>query len=355
MAPQRDYYGVLEVAEGATTDEIKKAFRRLAKLHHPDRNPNNPQASERFKEINEAHDVLSDPEKRRKYDQLRKYGAYAGTGPRARSAGDGGADFDIGSFGGLGDLFSSIFGGRGAGTREDVDETVETTLRIPFRVAALGGKIPVTLPMAEVCPTCGGKGGAPGATISTCPECHGRGTISFGQGGFAVNRPCPVCRGKGKVPSQRCPTCQGAGDVRIDKRLMINIPPGTDDGTRLRLKGQGARGRGDIVVVIDVEPDRFFRREGGGLDVTGVVPINLAQAMLGTRIKVRTLDGKRVVLKVPAGTQHGQRFCIAGQGIEKNGRRGDQYVEVHVAVPDHLTPEQEAAVRAFAEKAGIKY
>jgi len=143
--------------------------------------------------------------------------------------------------------------------------------------------------------------------------------------------------------------------VQIDKRLMINIPPGTDDGTRLRLKGQGARGRGDIVVVIDVEPDRFFRREGGGLDVTGVVPINLAQAMLGTRIKVRTLDGKRVVLKVPPGTQHGQRFRIAGQGIEKNGRRGDQYVEIRVEVPEQLTPEQEAAAKAFAEKAGMKY
>jgi len=215
--------------------------------------------------------------------------------------------------------------------------------------------VPVTLRMPEVCPTCGGSGGAPGATFSTCPECRGRGTISFGQGGFAVTRPCPVCRGRGKVPSQRCPTCQGAGDVQIDKRLMINIPPGTDDGTRLRLKGQGARGRGDIVVVIDVEPDRFFRREGGGLDVTGVVPINLAQAMLGTRIKVRTLDGKRVVLKVPPGTQHGQRFRIAGQGIEKNGRRGDQYVEIRVEVPEQLTPEQEAAAKAFAEKAGMKY
>jgi molecular chaperone DnaJ len=353
MAPQRDYYGVLEVAESATTDEIKKAFRRLAKLHHPDRNPNNPQASERFKEINEAHDVLSDPEKRRKYDQLRKYGAYAGTGPRARSGGDVGADFDIGSFGGLGDLFSSIFGGRGAGTREEVDETVETTLRIPFRIAALGGKIPVTLPMAEVCPTCGGKGGAPGATISTCPECHGRGTISFGQGGFAVNRPCPVCRGKGRVPSERCKTCGGAGDVRIDKRLIITVEPGTEDGTRVRLKGQGARGRGDVVVVFQVDADPFFRREG--LDVLCVVPINVAQAMLGSRIKVRTIDGKHVVLKIPAGTQNGQKFRIAGQGIEKNGKRGDQYVEVKIELPEKLTPEQEAAAKSFAEKAGLKY
>jgi len=155
------------------------------------------------------------------------------------------------------------------------------------------------------------------------------------------------------VPAQRCPTCQGSGEVRAQKHLTITIPPGTEDGTRLRLKGQGAKGRGDIVVVIQVEPDRFFRREG--LDVVGVVPINLAQALLGSKIKVRTLDGKRVVLKVPPGTQHGQKFRIPGQGIERNGRRGDQYVEIHVQIPEKLTPEQEAAVREFAEKSGMKH
>src|SRR5437867_2433067 len=269
MASQRDYYQILGVSETATTDEIKKAFRRLAKQHHPDRNPNNPQAAERFKEINEAHDVLSDADKRRKYDQLRRYGAYAGAARPSDGAG-GAIDFDLSdlsSFGGLGDIFSSIFGRRGGGggaggSLREEEEEIETTVSIPFRVAALGGKVPVTLRMPEVCPTCGGSGG---------------------------------------------------------------------------------------------EPDRFFRREGGGLDVTGVVPINLAQAMLGTRIKVRTLDGKRVVLKVPPGTQHGQRFRIAGQGIEKNGRRGDQYVEIRVEVPEQLTPEQEAAAKAFAEKAGMKY
>src|SRR6266536_2148016 len=342
MAQQRDYYQVLGVAETATTDEIKKAFRRLAKQHHPDRNPNNPQAADRFKEINEAHDVLSDADKRRKYDQLRRYGAFAGAvaggGWRGPAGGggdaDSGADFDLsdlGSFGGLGDLFSSIFGRRGAGPPLEEEDEIETTVSIPFRVAALGGKVPVTLTMPQVCPTCGGSGGAPGATFSTCPECHGRGTISFGQGGFAVTRPCPVCRGRGKVPSQRCPTCQGSGEVRVEKHLAITIPAGTEDGTRLRLKGQGAKGRGDIVVAIQVEPDRFFRREG--LDVIGVVPINLAQALLGSKIKVRTLDGKRVVLKVPPGTQHGQKFRIPGQGIERNGRRGDQYVEIHVQIP----------------------
>ncbi len=284
MAPQRDYYQVLGVAETATTDEIKKAFRRLAKQHHPDRNPNNPQSAERFKEINEAHDVLSDADKRKKYDQLRRYGAFAGSGGGSRRGpggpgDDSGADFDLSdlsSFGGLGDIFSSIFGRRGGAKEPDVEE-IETTVAIPFRVAALGGKVPITLTMSEVCPTCGGKGAAPGATISTCPECKGRGTISFGQGGFAVNRPCPVCRGKGTVPSQRCGTCQGSGEVRVEKRINVTIPPGTEDGTRVRLKDQGAKGRGDVVVQIQVEPDRFFRREG--LDVICVVPITLAQAM----------------------------------------------------------------------------
>src|SRR5882672_8979405 len=234
MAAQRDYYQVLGVAETATTDEIKKAFRRLAKQHHPDRNPNNPQAADRFKEINEAHDVLSDADKRKKYDQLRRYGAFAGAGgggSRRGGSDDSGADFDLsdlGSCGGLGDIFSSIFGRRG-GAKEPEAEEIETTVAIPFRVAALGGKVPITLTLSEVCPTCGGRGAAPGATISTCPECKGRGTISFGQGGFAVNRPCPVCRGKGKVPSERCPTCHGSGDVRVEKRLMITVPPGTDD------------------------------------------------------------------------------------------------------------------------------
>ena len=363
MAAPRDYYHIMGVAETATTEEIKKAFRRLAKQFHPDRNPNNAHAAERFKEISEANEVLSDPAKRKKYDELRRYGAFAGAGAgwEGRRPGPGGgagppADFDVsdlGSFGGLGDLFSSIFGRRGEGRAPELDEEIETTITIPFRVAALGGRIPVTLPLTEVCPTCSGSGGAPGAKISTCPECRGRGTVSFGQGGFAVNRPCPVCRGKGTVPSEPCPTCRGSGEVRVEKRLTITVPPATEDGARVRLKGEGTKSRGDIVAVFQVEPDRFFRREG--LDVVCVVPINVAQAMLGTKIKVKTLDGRRVVLRVPPGTQHAQRFRIAGQGIERNGRRGDQYVDVRVEIPEHLTPEQEAAAREFAEKTGIKW
>src|SRR5213593_5085557 len=359
MAASKDYYQVLGVSEIATVDEIKKAFRRLAKQYHPDRNPK-AQAAERFKEINEAHDVLSDPEKRKKYDQLRRYGAFAGRGAGPGGGGGGaygnaGVDFDLsdlGSFGGLGDLFSSIFGRRGSGRTEEEDE-IEVAVAIPFRVAALGGRVPIVLPMAEVCPTCSGSGAAPGATLSTCPECRGRGVISFGQGGFAVNRPCPVCRGRGRVPSERCRTCGGSGEVRVEKRLVLTVPAGTEDGTKLRLRGQGTKGKGDVVVMLQVEADRFFRRDG--LDVIATVPINVAQAMLGSKIKVKTLDGRRVVLKIPPGTKPGQKFRIAGQGIEKNGRRGDQYVEVHVDIPEHLTPEQEEALKAFAERSGMRY
>ncbi len=363
MAQQKDYYRVLGVPEAATADEIKKAYRRLAKKFHPDRNQGDKAASERFKEISEAHSVLSDAEKRKQYDRLRKYGAFAGGGSRnPRGGGPAGGpnvkfeEFDLGGFGGLGDLFSSIFGGEGKKAETGRGESVEVIVTIPFRVAALGGKVPVSVPVTESCPTCGGSGAAPGAQLSTCVECKGSGQVSFGYGGFAVKRPCPACRGKGRIPSQRCGTCQGAGDVRIEKRLMIDVPPGTDDGTRLRLKGQGpkgAAGAGDLIVAFQVEPDRFFTREG--LDVVGRVPINVAQAMLGTKLKVRTLDGKHVVLKVPPGTTAGKKFRIKGQGIEKNGNRGDQIVEVDLEVPGKLTPEQEAKLKAFADATGLRY
>ncbi len=359
MAQQKDYYRTLGVPEAATADEIKKAYRRLAKKYHPDRNQGDKAAGERFKEISEAHSVLSDAEKRTQYDRLRKYGAFAGGAPRSPRGGGAGPNVkfeEFGGFGGLGDLFSSIFGGEGKKPDTGRGESVEVVVTIPFRVAALGGKVPVTVPVTESCPTCHGSGAAPGAQFTTCAECKGSGQVSFGYGGFAVKRPCPACRGKGRIPSQRCGTCQGAGDVRVEKRLMIDVPPGTDDGTRLRLKEQGPRGAsgaGDLIVAFQVEPDRFFARDG--LDVICRVPINVVQATLGTRLKVRTVDGKHVVLKVPPGTQPGKKFRIKGQGIEKNGARGDQLVEVEIGVPGKLTPDQEAKLKAFADAAGLRY
>jgi len=364
----QDFYQILGVADSASQDEIKKAYRRLAKQYHPDANPNNPKAAERFKEISEAHAVLSDTEKRAQYDRMRRLGAFDGAargGARAGARGPGGGrgagqpmeeGIDFGDFGGLGDIFSSIFG---RGRREEtVAEALETVVEIPFRVAVLGGKVPVTLAVTENCPTCHGTGGAPGSTMSTCPECNGRGTISFGQGGFSVNRPCPMCRGRGKIPSQPCPTCAGVGEVRTERRVVISVPPGTETGARVRLRGQGQTSRpggapGDLLVTFQVLPDRFFHREG--LDIVCEVTINIAQAVLGTRLRVRTIDGKKVMLRIPPGTQPGRKFRIKGQGIEKNGRRGDQLVAVQVTIPSEPTPEQQEYFKKFADAAGLRY
>jgi molecular chaperone DnaJ len=366
--PSKDFYQVLGVSDSASQAEIKKAYRRLAKQYHPDANPDNAAAAERFKEISEAHSVLSDADKRKQYDQMRRLGAFDGSaarGPRAgagaRGGGARGPDIDMegmdfGDFGGLGDIFSSIFGrGRQEAPRAEV---IETVVEVPFRVATLGGKVPVRLQVTETCPTCAGSGGAPGATWSTCPECNGRGTISFGQGGFAVNRPCPQCRGRGQIPSQPCPTCRGAGEIRTERDVVITVPPATETGTRVRIRGQGEPGRpggppGDLLVTFQVQPDRFFRREG--LDIVCEVPLNLAQAALGTRLRVRTLDGKKVMLRIPGGTQPGRKFRIKGQGVEKNGVRGDQLVQVNVTVPEQLTPEQQDLLRRFAESAGLAF
>jgi len=367
----KDFYQVLGVSDSASQDEIKKAYRKLAKQYHPDANPNNAGAAERFKEISEAHSTLSDPDKRKQYDQMRRYGAFdgmprrpAGAGAR-RGGGAGGMGpddaqgFDFGDLGGLGDIFSSMFGrGRRPGGAEPEGDTLEAVVEVPFRVAMLGGKIPVTLPVTETCPTCTGSGGAPGATFSTCPECQGRGTISFGQGSFAVSRPCPQCRGRGNIPSEKCPTCRGAGEVRTERKIVITVPSGTETGSRVLLRGQGQPSSpggppGDLIITFQVQPDRFFRREG--LDIVAEVPINLAQATLGTRLRVRTLDGKKVLLRIPPGTQPGRRFRIKGQGIEKNGRKGDQLVGIQVTVPDKLTPEQEELMKRFAESAGLPH
>ena len=378
MAQNKDFYAVLGVSASATQDEIKKQYRKLAARYHPDKNPNDAKAADRFKEISEAYQVLGDAERRKQYDQMRQLGAFGGFGgrpggarPGAGTAGggfQGGGnfrfeDFDIGGLGGLGDIFSSMFGGGATGARGRTREPergqdVEMQIEVPFRVAALGGKVPVELEVNEECPTCHGSGAAPGAKLQTCPECSGRGTISFGQGGFAVQRPCPMCLGRGQVPTERCPTCNGAGEVRTRKKVLITVPPGADNGSRIRLKGQGGRGErngptGDLLITFQVEPDRFFRREG--LDVIAPVPINIAQATLGSRISVRTLDGKRVAIRIPPGTSNGKRFRVRGQGLEREGAKGDLIVQVDVQVPEKLTEDQERAMKEFAEASGLKY
>ena len=380
MANGKDYYQVLGVSSTATADEIKKQYRRLAKQHHPDANQNDPKAAERFKEISEAHNVLGDPEKRKEYDDMRRLGAFGGMsgfgGARASSRpGPSGAarpgqpgagtfnDFDVGGIGGLGDLFSSMFGGTaGAGRQRargpERGQSIEQTVDVPFRVAAVGGKVPVDIEVNEECATCHGNGAAPGAQLRPCGECSGRGVISFGQGGFAVNRPCPVCAGRGNVPTERCATCRGTGDTRVSRKVRISVPSGAETGAKVRLKGQGGKGAagglaGDLVITFAVTPDRFYKRDG--LDLVATVPINVAQATLGSRISVKTLDDKKVAIRIPPGTSAGKRFKITGQGIEKDGKKGDLLVEVTITVPETLTEAQEKAMREFAEAGGMKF
>ncbi|MDQ6925944.1 MAG: molecular chaperone DnaJ [Candidatus Eremiobacteraeota bacterium] len=383
MAQNSDYYAVLGVSPTADAKEIKKQYRRLAKQYHPDANNNDEKAAERFKEISEAYTVIGDAEKRKQYDEMRRLGAFGGFGGGGARAGGtraggfgaqgfpgGGSgtqfDFsnvDVGGMGGFSDIFSSIFGatrGGTAGARRGPEpgQTVELTIEVPFRTAALGGKVPVELEVSEECPTCHGSGAAPGATLKQCPECDGRGTISFGQGGFAVNRPCPLCLGRGQIPSEPCPTCRGAGQVRTRRTVNVTVPAGADTGTRVRLKGQGGRGDqgappGDLVITFQVLPDRLFRREG--LDVIATIPVNVAQATLGSKMQVRTLDGTKVAIRIPAGTSSGRRLRVRGQGIAKGEQRGDMIVELRVTVPKGLTAEQQEKMREFADAAGLKF
>ncbi len=381
MAQTKDFYSVLGVSSSASQDEIKKAYRKLAKQYHPDANANDPKSAERFKEISEANNVVGDAAKRKQYDEMRRLGAFegfsgarggsgGGFGGRPGAGGPGAAGFDfnnvdIGGLGGLGDLFSSIFnqsgrtaGAAGRGRAPERGQSVETQVEVPFRTAVTGGKIPVTLEVTEECPTCHGSGAAPTATMKICPECSGRGTVSFGQGSFAVNRPCPVCLGRGQVPSQPCPTCNGSGEVRTRKKVMIAVPAGSDTGTKVRLKGQGGKGAnggpaGDLIVEFVVHPDRFFKREGK--DLVATVPLNIAQATLGSKISVRTIDEKKVALRIPPGTPSGKRFRVRGQGVQKGQEKGDLIVEVTIATPEHLTEEQEKMMREFAEAGGLKY
>jgi molecular chaperone DnaJ len=377
---EKDFYAVLGVSDKATQEEIKKKYRSLASKHHPDKNPNDPKAADTFKAISEAYTTLGDKEKRKHYDDMRRLGAFGGFGggaARGGGAGRPGAAYgyppggaqggnvrfedlgDLGGLGGLGDIFSSMFGGGQRGGAQNArprgpqrGQDIESTLTIPFRTAAQGGKVQVEMDVTEECPTCHGSGAAPGAQMVKCEECNGRGTISFGQGGFAVQRPCPVCLGRGQVPTERCPTCAGAGEVRARRKVTITVPPGVDTGTRLRMKGQGGKGSkggpaGDLLISFDVQPDRFYKREG--LDLIAPVKINIAQATLGSKISVKTLDGKKVSIKIPPGTTPGKRLRVRGQGIEKDAARGDLIVEVDVMVPDKLTPEQEDAMKKFAE------
>ena len=375
MAGQaKDFYEVLGVEEKASQEAIKKAYRKLAKKHHPDANLGDAKAAERFKDIGEAYSVLSDATKRKQYDQMRKLGAFGfgrggGAGTSARRPAPGaetGFSFDDlqGGFGNISDLFSSLFdlgkkpGGGGTRTAKEKGQNVEYVVEIPFLTALRGGRISVDVAITEDCATCAGVGAKPGTELRRCSECGGTGHVAFGQGGFAVKRPCPACFGRGTIPEAPCPSCAGSGTVRQHRKIQLNVTPGIDTGSKVRLSGQGERGRnggppGDLIITYKVQPHRFFRREG--LDIHVTVPINIVQATLGSKIRVRTVGGKKVVLRIPAGTQSGTKFRIRGQGVTKGERIGDHYVEVSIEVPDKLTEEEQRAMEEFAEASGLKH
>ena len=368
----KDFYKTLGVSDEASQEEIKKTYRTLAKKYHPDANPGDAKSDERFKEVGEAYGVLSDPEKRKQYDNMRRLSSFGfGRGRAAPRGGGfetqpgGGFSFeDLQGFGGLGDIFSSIFdrGSKGPdspkpkGPRKG--QNVEYVVEISFKTAVYGGKISIEVPITEECATCGGSGASPGTGTKRCTECSGSGSISFGQGGFAVNRPCPACFGRGRIPERPCKSCAGSGSVRQDRRIQITVPKGVETGSKIRASGQGERGSqggkpGDLIITFKVKPHDFFQREG--LDIHVTVPINLAQATLGSKMAVRTVDGKKVHFRIPPGTQSGTKFRIRGQGVQKGGRVGDQYVEVMVDIPEELTEEQQQAMEVFASSSGLKH
>ena len=360
MAEQkRDYYEVLGVSKGASDDEIKKAYKKLARKYHPDLNPDNKEAEEKFKEANEAYEILSDKEKRSRYDQF----GHAGVDPNF-GAGGGGFDGSF-DFGDLGDIFGSFFGGGFGGRRTNPNapqrgESIRLSLILSFEEAAFGCEKAVTVERLEPCPSCQGSGCAEGTTPEVCPDCHGTGTVQVRRqtpmGVFAASSPCTRCGGKGKIIHQPCRECRGAGSVRKRKTIQASIPAGIDNGQTISIRGQGNAGKnggpaGDLLVTITVRPHEIFRREG--TSVLCEASITFAQAALGAELEIPTIDGK-VKYDIPEGTQSGTVFRLKGKGIPAiNGRgRGDQYVTVRVETPRNLTKEQKEALRKFAEIMG---
>ncbi len=361
MAGRPDYYKTLGVGKGASDEEIKKAYRKLARQYHPDRNPGNKQAEEKFKEISQAHDVLSDPEKRKAYDR--------GQSPLGGFATGG---FDPGAMaGGFSDILSNLFGGGATGTAgrpgggargrtgtaggvrggrgvQTQGRDLETEVSLSFDQAVHGAQVPLSVPTSTPCPTCHGTGAKPGTTPKVCPVCNGRGIESQSQGIFSISQPCSNCNGSGTVIEDPCPTCSGTGAQRTIRKLRVNIPAGVRDGSRIRLAGKGEAGLrggepGDLYVITRVQDSPVFKTVGENLEVE--VPLTIPEAVQGAVVEVPTLNGTKR-LRVPAGTRHGTVQRLRGEGPPKVGGkgRGDIHYRFVIEVPDKLSPEQEAAI-----------
>jgi molecular chaperone DnaJ len=356
MATRPDYYKTLGVDKKASAEDIKKAYRKLARQYHPDRNPDDKQAEARFKEISQAHDVLGDPEKRAQYD--------SGSGPFATGAGPGGGFGGFGNFdfdgASMGDILSNLFGGSTSGRRvrtkprAERGADLEAQVSISFDQAISGAQVPLQVPMRATCPTCRGTGAKPGTTPSVCPRCEGRGIETQGQGMFSISQPCSLCGGSGTIIEDPCPTCQGSGAVHTVKRLRVNIPAGVRDGSRIRLAGKGEPGRnggppGDLYLITHVSPSPLFTRKGDNLEVE--VPLTIPEALRGAEVQVPTLNGTKT-LRVRPGTAHGTVQRLRGEGPPKlsgSKDKGDIHYRFVIDVPQKLSKEQESAVEELSK------
>jgi molecular chaperone DnaJ len=359
---EKDFYAALGVAKDASAAEVKKAYRKLARELHPDKNAGDAAAEARFKDVSEAYAVLSDPAKRAEYDEQRALFAGGGFRP-GHGPGAGGTRVDFGDLfgagggGGFGDLFGGLFGGGGGrssrGPRRGGD--VETDVTLDFAEAVRGVTVPLRVASPHACRNCGGTGAKPGTAPRTCPTCGGSGAVAVSQGPFSLSQPCRDCRGRGRIVDDPCPECRGSGVTTRERTLTVRIPAGVDDGQRIRLKGRGEPGdaggpAGDLFVVVHVTPHPVFRRRGDHL--TLAVPVTFTEAALGAEITVPTLDGT-VTLKVPPGTSSGRTFRVKGRGVVRpSGRAGDLLVTVEVAVPTSLSPKARQALETLAAEDG---
>jgi molecular chaperone DnaJ len=364
MATRPDYYKTLGVDKKATPEEIKKAYRKLARKYHPDANPDDKDAEARFKEISQAHDVLGDPEKRKQYD--------SGSGPFATGAGPGGGfggfgnfDFDASS---MGDILSNLFGGAGPGAgtrggrggrqrvRPERGADLEAQVSISFDQAVSGAQVPLQVPMQATCDTCHGTGAKPGTTPTVCPRCEGRGVETQGQGAFSISTTCSQCGGSGTIIEDPCPTCHGSGAVRTIKRLRVNIPAGVRDGSRIRIAGKGEPGRrggppGDLYLITHVTQSPVFKRKGDNFEIE--VPLTIPEALRGAEVQVPTLNGTKT-LRVAPGTAHGTVQRLRGEGPPKLNsgsppQRGDLHYRFVIDVPKELSSDQQSVVEEMSK------
>lgn len=370
---KRDYYDILGVKENASDEEIKRVYRNLAKQYHPDANKGDKNSEAKFKEISEAYNVLRDRDKRKKYDQMRKYGAFGGGQPGgfdfrnfdfgsswgknfggARSGGSFSFDDFFGP-GGLGDIFGDLFD-RGERSRRErsgapqQEHTLHAEITIPFGLAIKGGKQFLNITVEDQCENCKGTGAEKGIKPKTCPDCLGRGTISISQGFFAVNRTCPRCFGRGSIIEKFCLTCQGNGTIKRTKKLSITIPSGIQDNSKLRIRGLGSSGnkggkKGDIIIQVHISPHRFFKRSGD--DIYCEVPVDIINAIKGSKLRVRTVYDKKVDIKIPAGVKTGKTFRLKGFGVKSKNKTGDQLVTINIIRRANLSEEEQKLVEQY--------